>query len=158
MSFTDKFSIALKSAIGTLNAYNLAGLADVHSGDSLESPGSMMLSRVRDNVLEQLEYALQDASTAEDALAALDRWAEGDEPAQIADDGPNIYNYQRMQELVDLAAWDEDVSEFGGVSDILTAAGYALYEISRRLVDALVQEVREALESIEEDAIEEDEA
>lgn len=107
----------------TLNAYELARLADCGSPDTPESPGAALLLSVQDDVND------------------LDARPDDDDTHQIADGAPDVYTYKRWQEFVDLAAWQEDLDELGGTPEDLTeAAGVALYIIARRLADRLIAE------------------
>ena len=106
-----------------MNAYELANLADVSSPDSLESPGALFLLSLGVSVSE---YADEDGD--------LD-----DIAGDIADQCVPIYTHERWQTFVDLAAYQEDVTDFGPLEDMTTAAGVALYMIGVRLVGALVE-------------------
>jgi hypothetical protein len=113
--------------LAALNAYQLANMADCGTPDTLESPGARMLMNVRDAVVE----ALKDET--------VDDIREGDIAHELADRAPNIYTYQRWQEFVDLAAWQEDPEELGtGDSDMGAQAGVCLYLIASRLVWTLL--------------------
>ena len=135
-----------KAAIESLNsltAYTLAGMADSYSPDSLESVGAQFLTGIRDAVVESLLYKLDQQDAEIELSDIVESWRDGDDYFEVADSAPSIYNHQRMLEMVDLGAYLEDVSEFGESPDVLTAAGYALYAVARRLVDALLESVEE---------------
>lgn len=105
--------------------WQLAGLADVHSPDSLTSPGAAWL--------EQVARSLDDS----------DDWTE-DTAHELADDVVPIYTHERFQVFVDICAYQEDVTEFGPIGDMEQAAGVALYMIAVRLIDALHNEADDA--------------
>lgn len=132
-----------------LNAYQLAGYAESSDPDTLESPGAEFLGRVRNDVAERLEWSWEQLSEEERENISLEEFGESlnDDgfSHEIADSAVPIYNHQRMQVLTDLAAWQEDVSDYSaGDSDIITLAGYALYIVAERLVNALISEVAES--------------
>lgn len=114
------------SNIMDLKVYELARMADCGSPDSLESPGARFLESVRDAVAEAAEGNPEN-----------DDWSE--EAAQIADDAPDVYTHQRWLEFVDLAAYQEDPTELGEISDMTAAAGICLYIIAERLAFALFE-------------------
>lgn len=103
------------------NAYQLANMANVASPDSLESPGARFLLRIASDVAD---------------------WDEPDKDAasEIADGAVPIYTYEMWQTFVDLAAWQEDVDEFGPIEDMEKGAQVALYLIASRLANALIEE------------------
>jgi hypothetical protein len=128
-------------SLATLNAYQLANMADVSSPDSLESAGAEFLAHVRNSVIESLEYAASEHPDYDvlDLTASI-----RDDSHEIADGAPSTYTYTRFQQFVDLAAWQEDISELtDGSTDMEAMAGIALYIIAERLVNALL----DALES-----------
>lgn len=116
----------------THGAYALARLAECAGPDSESSPGAKFLVLVEDSFIEAVEY---------------DRFpAEGDEwPSdvvhEIADGCVPVYTHDRWVTFVDLAAYQEDVSELaGGGEDMTTLAAYALYQIAYRLAAELLIE------------------
>lgn len=109
-----------------LNAYQLARLADCASPDSLESAGAAFLVNVADTWQERASDGSYDRD---------------DTPWEIADAAPSVYTFTRWQEFTDLAAWQEDADEVGGLpADMTDAAGVCLYLIAERLVNALTDE------------------
>jgi hypothetical protein len=53
--------------------------------------------------------------------------------------------------FVDLAAWQEDIEEFGPITDMEQGAGVALYMIAERLLTAIVEdEIEQRIERDEE--------
>lgn len=114
--------------------YQLARLADCADPDSPDSPGGKWLRLVADCVDDAADYEVP-----EDAIT------------EIADGVVPVYTHERWQVFADLAAYNEDVSEFGDYGDDLTkAAGVALYMIAERLLRALVEEVEDD-EDVDED-------
>lgn len=133
------------ASITELNAYQLAGLADVHSPDSLESAGAAFLTSIRDSVAEQLEYFADNTSSADNVADLADEFRDSsDECTEIADSAPSIYTFERFKQFTDLCAWQEDISDYAhGESDMEKLAGYALYIIAERLIAALVTEIED---------------
>jgi hypothetical protein len=105
----------------TLNAYQLAAMAEVSSPDGLDTPGARFLLSIQDDVIG---------------------WDEPDEdtPSAIADGAVPIYTHEMWQTFTDLAAWQEDVDEFGPITDMEMGAQIALYLIAERLVRALLED------------------
>ena len=119
-------------ALSELTAYNLASMADCGSPDSPESVGAMLLVHVRDAVVEYLEGhdAGQYNEDERDAYAH-----------EIPDGAPSVYTHERWAEFVDLAAYNEDPTEYGAPDDMNQAAAVCLYIIAERLFWALLAEV-----------------
>ena len=126
---TDTYTIpGPKVTVGNedYNAYMLAGMADVVSLDTLESPGAQFLLSVADTVED---YRSNDS---------LDE----DSACEIADSSVPIYTYDIWQTFVDLAAYQEDPSELGyDASDMTKAAQVSLYMIAERLVNELIEAI-----------------
>jgi len=131
------------------NAYNphvfhLAGLADCATPDEPEhSPGAAFLQRCA-------MAAIDCAYNAADELAEQDEptgdgWAEVldyDGTLHEAADGvPSVYTHELWSAFADLAAYNEDVSEYGPVDDMTTAAGVALYLIAERCIRGALGEI-----------------
>lgn len=147
--------MTVKEVIESLNrhsAYYLAGVADTFTPDTLESSGAEFLTRVRDSVVESLLWELEKQGEGAELAALIESWRDGEAPFEIADDAPSVYNHERMKQLVDLGAYMDDVSEFGESKDIITAAGYALYQVARQLIDGLLSELEEYEEDDEAEA------
>lgn len=131
------------AALNGMTAYTLANMADTPSPDSPESVGAVFLSAVRDSVTEQLDYYFsgdyaeyaEDLPTFVDSIRELSTFSH-----EIPDAAPSIYTHERFQQLTDLCAYQEDVSEYGPAS-IEETAGYALYMVAERLVSALLDYV-----------------
>lgn len=112
------------------NAFQLARLADCGEPDTEHSPGARFLESVRDAVDEMIEYSKP---------AGMDEVADG--IREIADGAPDVYTAARWAQFVDLAAWQEDLSEIGGGGEDMTGnAGLALYLIAERLATKLTTE------------------
>ncbi len=104
----------------TLNAYQLARLAECAEPDTDESPGAVWLLRVGRATEDVAEYDDRDEGLHETADALVP-----------------VYTSERWAIFTDLAAWNEDVTEYGTYTDMTEAAGVALYMIARRLLEAL---------------------
>lgn len=110
----------------TFNAYELASMADCASPDSEDSYGGKFLLGVQRDTAEHVANG-----------------GDADDLHEIADAAPHTYTYQKWQEFVDLAAWNEDLDELGGLSSCESmekAAGLSLYLIAHRLAAALIEE------------------
>jgi hypothetical protein len=142
-----------------LTTWHLANLADCGSPDRPDrygltdapaelpepSAGALFLRSVADGYRDARDYyLLDDGATLADWCAATAGAADAHE---VADAAPSVYTFTRWQEFVDLAAWQEDVSEMtDGSDDMTTAAGICLYLIAERLFRALVDEDRETID------------
>ena len=125
--------------------YRLANEADAGSSDfDVDGAGARFLTSVRDDVLDRVEYATADTD-ADDLGSAVESLKE-DAIHEIADAAPDVYNFTRWSEFVDLAAWQEDISEYGEPEDLTGAAGFALYMIAERLAVAVLDTVIEAID------------
>ena len=117
----------------TTSAYALAREADCGSPDSDESAGARMLYSVRDAVLEACEY--RNVATVRE----VEMLREDGTDHELADAGPDIYTHTRWAEFVDLAAYQEDVSEHDTRDSLTELAGVALYMICERLVAVMLE-------------------
>ena len=115
------------------------GYAHDVSGEEFDpSPGAEFLRSVA--------YGVSDFLPSDGEEFDPDDVEVADNVSEVADAAPSVYTYQRWREFVDLAAWDEDVTELGGPDDDMTAtAGVALYMIAERLARALVAEYAEEI-------------
>lgn len=128
----------------TYNVFELARMAEVSGPDSTESPGAEWLESV----------ALDARSLIEDNEgASLDHLL--DQTGEYADQAVPIYTHNRFQVLVDLAAYDEELGDFGTPGDMVEAAGWSLYMVAERLIRAIVEA---EVESSDEDEDEESES
>jgi hypothetical protein len=59
---------------------------------------------------------------------------------ELADSAVPVYSADLWRTFVAVAAWTEDISEFGLITDIEQAARIALYQIAERLLQALEAE------------------
>lgn len=134
------------TSIKGLTPYDLADMADVASPDNLKSAGAEFLTSIRDDVMEAWEREEFDDE---------DRGNDGDRTHEIADAAPDIYSHRRMLELIDLAAYNEEIEAelVGSDPTMIDLAGLALYQVAERLVAALLEELRtELAEQMEVDA------
>lgn len=147
-------ALAEVDALPDLSTAALAALADCVCPDRDEKAGRSFLSGVAEAVADLLGdelRGLDDDAAADEILATVTAWREGDAPFEIADGAPSVYTFTMWKQFVELAAWQEDVSEFGDPGDDLSrAASLALYVIARNLVDALVDRVAEEVGLIAE--------
>lgn len=123
-------------------AYSLAWDAGCASPDTLESPGAQLLMSVRGALLESLAYAREHDADGESWADTLERMSAGGALDEIADGGPSVYTFTLWTQFVDLAAWQEDISDRSDSSaDMESLARLALYSICERLVSVLVSEI-----------------
>lgn len=117
-------------ATETLNAYQLANLAGVLTPDSLDSPGAVFLCTIQEDVSEALRFGIEDD--------------ENDAAHEIADGCVPVYTFKMWQTFTDLAAWQEDISDFGSndKDDMTQRAMTCLYMIAYRLALTLIQEAQ----------------
>src|SRR5690606_2396909 len=87
------------------------------------------LLRVQDSARELVE----DAKPDEDLTDAIHERADAAVP---------IYTHDMWATFVDLAAYEEVVTEYGPIEDMGQAAQVALYMIAERLLSTLVEEAR----------------
>lgn len=120
-----------------LTAYGLAGLADCSAPDTLTAPGAGFLTLIRDALVESVEYAVEHG----------DGTVSSDDLAEMADGAVPTYTHPRWLTFTDLAAWQEDLSDIAGNEQEMTdMAGYALYMIAERLLNALHADYLSGLE------------
>jgi hypothetical protein len=132
--------------------FALASLADCASPDSIESPGAKFLGGVARDVADRAQpYTTSEPTPADVYRARLDELT-GDDAHELADSAVPVYTYDRWLTFVDLAAWQEDISDYGSTDDLTNAAGVALYMIAERLVRALAEELTEALDTDSEES------
>lgn len=113
-----------------LNVYQLALLAEVASPDAIDSPASQWLEHVQVVARGLLsENAGLDADEFSDLIT------------EAADESVPVYTHERWEVFVDLAAYQEDVSDFGPIQDMEQGAGVALYLVAERLIRAIVEDV-----------------
>ncbi|HEY5989238.1 MAG TPA: hypothetical protein VIV12_23090 [Streptosporangiaceae bacterium] len=126
------------AGIADRSVYVLASDAEVSGPDGLTSPGAEFLDSVRRVVLEWWDETSGQAT--EDAAS--------DAVSERGDSIVPIYNHERMQTLVDLAAYHEEIDDYGTPADMIEAAGWSLFMVAERLFIALA---REAIAARDED-------
>ena len=138
-----------------LTAYWLSSEVESISGpDSPESPGAKFLDAVRDSVVETLEYKIENDTDGDLLHAAR---VLRDDAHELADGAVPIYTHERWQVFVDLCAYNVDIDDYAsGTTDMTELAGVALYEVARRLTDALCAKVEEEYDPFEQDDNEDD--
>ena len=136
---TNRESIAKQLA--GVHVYGLARRADVFDPDGTDTPGARWLELVRDSAIEQLDCVSDDELTADGIRDAMERGNHESADALVP-----VYTAERWAIFTDLGAWTVDVSDFGPVEDVTEAAGLALYETARVLLDKLTEDVAEILE------------
>lgn len=134
--------------IREMSVFEFAGSewADCASPDNESSAGAKFLQHVVDDTVELIESAGDsfDADTIDDDGSV----------GRIADNAPNVYTSTKWAQFVDLAAWQEDVSELAGEETNLDKlASIALYMIAERLATAICRSVDDELagEAVDDD-------
>lgn len=125
-------------------ANQLSTDAGCFSPDDPDSPGALLLTGVRDDLVERIESG----------QITVGGDANEDEVREIADAAPDVYTHKRWQEFVDLGAYQEDISEYGepdaaNLTD--SVAAVALYAIAERLANALLDELATANDDDDDD-------
>jgi hypothetical protein len=113
------------------NPYILARMADCASPDTKDSPGARWLVGLAQDI----------ASEHNDWTDVADVDDVRDEIAERADQLVPTYTREIWLVFVDLAAYQEDVSEYGPIEDMERAATTALYMIAERLMTAVAEEI-----------------
>lgn len=129
----------------TLNAYQLANLADCASPDTNDSPGARFLLGVQDDVNEVMgawENGPSDYDLSDEAHMIADQAAYNAEARGT---------YNKWLTFVDLAAWQQDTDEWGPFEDMNKAADIALYTIARTLAERLIEEAAQTSDEDDED-------
>jgi len=111
--------------------YRLASMAESLEPDSERTEGALFLALVQDVAAEAWRQA-----QANDEMHLLD-----DRVQELADGLAPIYTHARWRTFTDLGAWQEDVSEYDGMT---ASAAIALDMIAERLISALFEEWRKA--------------
>lgn len=114
--------------------WQLARLADCTDPDTSTSDGAEFLRGV--------EYSTVEAFHNADFDERADSCWIGDTSHEIADSCVPVYTHEMWSTFADLAAWNEDPSEYGTESDDMTkCAMVCLYMIGQRLASALLEEL-----------------
>ena len=140
----------------TPNAYQLANTADISSPDSLESPGAEWLDLVH-QVARELIDDLDTTSQTENESSALDYLDDlQDQITERADQVVPIYTYNLWSVFVDLAAYQEDITDWSPQNEMENQARLALFLIAERLIVRIVEEEkidREEMEEIQDEIL-----
>ena len=135
--------------LGALTPYRLAqsDFADCGSPEALDSHGAEFLTTTRDAFVEHVRYVVDDDEDSEhDSITSvLDGMVNDGTAADLADSAPSVYTYPMWQQFADLAAFEEDLSDYVVDSEtginISRLAAAALYAIAERLISALGREL-----------------
>lgn len=127
--------------VNNYRANVLANFAGVTAPDSEDSPGAEFLDSVRDVLLTAIHDNADDLDLSE--ISVNNTWPADFERAvsEICDNAPSVYSHERMQQLVDLCAYNRE-SEFGGET-ILDQASGVLYDVARDLVMGLLEDIQD---------------
>lgn len=124
----------------TYNVYQLANMADCAGPDTNTSPGAHWLEVVATDALDMIaERAGEDIEDQHDRIH------------EMADGLVPVYTYEKWQVFTDLAAWQEDVTEYGEITDMEQGAGIALFMIAERLIRAIIEDRKDAADDDDED-------
>lgn len=123
---------AMLADIYNRSPYQLSGQADCATPDNADSLGAEMLLGVARSIVESVRWDIEQLD--DDSDAAHD----------AADNAPSVYTHPMWRQFVDLAAWQEELDEYGTPDDMEQGARWCLYAIARRLAEALLEELREA--------------
>jgi len=96
------WAYAATADIETLNSHQLAALAGTPSPDSHNSPGASYLGRLKDTICDSYRYATEHNNTF-----------DSDDLHQIVDGCVPVYTHELWTAFTDLAAYEQDVSEYG---------------------------------------------
>lgn len=135
-------TVKVIEAINAYGPYSLASFADCASPDSNESTGAQFLNRVRDGIVESVEYVMgKDRLSLVEAVEEVRNVGADHE---VCDGAVPIHTYLKWATFADLCAYQEDLDELGGASnDMDTNAGMCLYLIASRLVSLLLDQMEE---------------
>ena len=114
------------------NAYQLAGMAGCASPDKLDSPGAQFLQLIASTTVDAWEDTPEEDRGAEALQDDVSEYVDGCVP---------VYTFDVWQTFTDLAAWQEDVTEYGPIEDMERAAMIALCTIGQRLAMELLTEL-----------------
>lgn len=128
----------------TYNAYQLANMADCAGPDNNLSAGADWLETVAISALEILEDDDNKTATVDDL---------GDTITEVADQVVPVYTYEKWKVFIDLAAWTEQVDEFGPLEDMDSGASRALYMIAERLIRAIIEDKVEERDDEDDDEL-----
>lgn len=118
--------------------YALASHAGTYSPDRDDSPGADFLRSVAEDAAELWQDHAGDYPDDPGACLHL----TDDRAHEIADGAVPVYTATLWATFVDLGAYMEDASDYGDPDghNMTALAGWCLYGIARRLVDALITE------------------
>lgn len=125
------------------NPCKLASIADCGDPDREASPGARFLIGVQDAVNEAIEWAKDHDEDMDTSDMAHD----------IADNAVPIYAYAKWLTFVDLAAWQEDLTDWNAErhdEPLDHLSNIALYQIAERLAMVLFSEAADNEEGGEE--------
>ncbi|AOQ27045.1 OCR-like antirestriction protein [Streptomyces phage Goby] len=128
-------------------AYSLASDADTLSPDDHRSAGALFLIQVRDSLLEEIEWRVNNGWTVKDSAEDI---RDHDGYGVIADQAPSIYTNEVWKQFVDLGGYNEDLEPHDlNAGDLSKIPGIALYHIAWRLAEVLTEEIIESFENEE---------
>jgi hypothetical protein len=151
---TESNTTTVLDAVREMTVHALANnVSDISGPDEVNSPGAQFLDRVRDAVIESLEWKTQNDDV--DLAHAARRLRE--DSHELADGAVPIYTFNRWETFVDLGAWQVDIEEYrGGGEDMTQLAGIALYEVARTLTDSLCEYVETYFSELEDEGEQDD--
>jgi len=127
------------------SAYRLSELADTGSPDDHGSDGAVFLTDVRDDLVDRIQHHLNDGDELGDVLDS-----EGERIRnEVSDSAPAVSTHLKWKQFVDLTAYTEDLSDHGTPTDNTPGgwADMALVQIAYRLLDVLMDEIEDSVET-----------
>ena len=127
--------------------YSLAGAAETLSPDTHRSAGALFLVRVRDSLLEEIEWRVNNGWTV---LDAAKDFVDNDGYGVVADQAPSVYTHELWSQFADLGGYREDLSDHDlNVDELDKIPSLALYLIAWRLAEVLTEEIIDVIENEE---------
>ncbi len=114
--------------------YTLARMAECYDPDSLTSPGGRWLQ-----IVESAASDLADYDDQEDGMH------------EVADSLVPIYAAEVWAVFVDLGAYQQDVDDYGPITDMEKGAQIALYMIAETLLRAVLEDDAETTDDDDDD-------
>lgn len=118
-----------------------------------DSDGALFLAGIVDAVADRLA----ELDEYEELATLADVWQDDGTTHELADGAPDHRNHHRWNEFADVAAWREDIGDYGEIDadDInRSVAGVALYLIGERLIGSLASSVADDFSTMVDEASE----
>lgn len=120
-----EFKTEAAQTIGAVSVYALANKVDHHcSNDETRA----FYENLRDALAEEVDYYAGGERPDDDRLS------------EIADSAFDVYKYTRMLEVIGTGAYLDTSNLATGDEDMVTLAGYLLYDLAHECIAALLDE------------------